>query len=78
MNVETVMKVGDIVMFVDKGIYAKWFFGQLAVVERYTKKGSDGKSHVAVRWLQPVKYHDGYTGGSNFSADKFEKFDENR
>ena len=65
------MKVNDLVMFVCEGTYAKWFFGKLAVVEKYTEKGSDGKAHCRVRWLQPVKYHDRHTSYSDFSADKF-------
>ena len=30
------MRVGDVVMFVDEGRYAKWFFGKLAIVENST------------------------------------------
>ena len=70
------MKVGDIVMFTDNGIYAKWFYGKLGIVENYIQKGSDGKAHIAVKWLEPVKYHDRYTGGSHFSADKFTVFNK--
>ena len=65
------MRVGDIVMFVDKGRYAKWFFGQLAEVISYTPVGSDGRPHCRVKWLQPVKYHTQKATISDFSADKF-------
>jgi hypothetical protein len=68
------MKVGDIVMFVDEGRYARWFFGQLAEVLHYTEVGSDGRAHCRVRWAQPVKYHDGTTTQSDFSADKFQVY----
>ena len=66
------MKAGDLVMFVDKGRYSRWFFGQFAVIESYTEKGSDGKAHCRVRWLNPVKYFDRFTTLSDFSADCFE------
>jgi len=66
------MKVGDLVMFVDEGSYAKWFYGQMATVESYTARASDGKAHCRVKWLNPVKYFDKYTCVSDFSADKFE------
>ena len=72
------MKVGEIVMFVDEGRYAKWFYGQLAIIESYTAKGSDGKAHCAVRWIEPVQYFDRKATVSHFSADKFRRFDENR
>ena len=65
------MKIGDIVMFVDEGSYARWFFGRFARVENYTHKET-GRSSCRVRWLEPVKYHDGFTSVSDFSADKFE------
>ena len=65
------MKVGDLVMFTDTGTYAKWFYGQLAVIESYTAEGSDGKAHCGVRWLQPVPYHDKVTSKSNFPAARF-------
>ena len=65
---------GDIVMFVDNGRYAKWFFGQLAEVVHYTAptESDDGKAHCRVCWLQPVKYHGKYTEISDFPTDKFE------
>ena len=65
------MKVGDLVTFIDEGKYAKWFFGQLAVVERCSNN-AHGIKHCRVRWLQPVKYHDRWTPVSDFQADKFE------
>ena len=66
------MKVGDAVMFTCKGTYSKWFYGQLAIVESYTEKGSDGKAHCRVRWMNPVRYFDRFTTMSDFCADKFE------
>ena len=69
------MKVGDVVMFVDKGVYAKWFYGQIGTVVRYTPKGSDGKPHCRVRWLQTVDYHGKMQCTvSDFAADKFEVY----
>jgi len=67
------MKVGDTVMFVSEGRYARWFFGRFAVVENYTAGGVNGKPHCRVRWVEPVKYHGGLTSVSNFSVDKFIK-----
>jgi len=73
------MKVGDIVMFIDEGTYAKWFFGQIAIVEKYSGKvGTDGKYHCRVRWIQPVRYFDRMATVSNFCADKFEVYNESR
>ena len=72
------MKVGDIVMFVSDCRYAKWFFGQLGIVEKYTEKTPDGNSYCGVRWFQPVKYHDRYTAMSSFPAEKFEVYNESR
>ena len=66
------MKVGDVVMFVCTGTYAKWFFGQLATIENYTAHGSDGHAHCRVRWMQPVPYFNQFTSVSDFRADKFE------
>ena len=66
------MKVGDIVMFVDEGRYAKWFYGKLGEVTNYTAKGkADGKPHCAVRWIQPVEYHGRFTSKSHFRASCF-------
>ena len=67
------MKVGDTVMFIGEGRYARWFFGRFAIVENYTVRERDGKAHCRVRWVEPVKYHDGLTSISNFSVDKFIK-----
>ncbi|OUU74749.1 MAG: hypothetical protein CBC29_06360 [Methylococcaceae bacterium TMED69] len=73
---EVKMKVGDVVMFTDSGTYARWFLGQMGIVEKYTPVASDGRAHCSVAWLKPVKYHDRYTSHSNFSADKFEVYNE--
>ena len=64
------MKEGDLVMFIDEGRYAKWFYGQLGIVDScsYTK---EGKLHCRVSWLQPVKYFESMTLTSDFPADNF-------
>ena len=67
------MKIGDVVMFVDTGRYAQWFFGQLGRVKRFTPTAADGKAYCHIEWLQPVKYFDSEVTVSNFSADKFEE-----
>ena len=36
------MKKGDLVMFIDEGTYAKWFYGQMAEVINYTIRDRDG------------------------------------
>ena len=66
------MKKGDSVMFVDRGTYAKWFFGQLATVESVRQNDDTGVWHCRVRWLQPVRYHGRTTTVSHFSVDRFE------
>ena len=66
------MKVGDAVMFICNGRYAKWFFGQMGVVESYTPHGADGNAYCRVRWMNPVSYFDRVTAVSSFRADKFE------
>ena len=68
------MKLGDVVMFTDKGRYAMWFFGRLGTVESYSPAApnSTRSASCRVRWLEPVKYHDSETSFSDFSADKFE------
>ena len=68
------MKIGDLVMFVDEGTYAKWFYGQLAIAESVSKNKS-GNWHCRVRWLNPVKYHDRYTTISDFGCERFEVCD---
>lgn len=68
------MKVGDLVMFVDEGTYAKWFYGQLAICESSTEE----KKSCRVRWLQPVKYYDRYTTISDFGWDKFEIYNDDQ
>jgi len=65
------MKAGNIVMFTDQGIYAKYFFGQFAEVVSSTISKTSGKEHIRVKWRIPVKYHEGHTTTSDFSADKF-------
>ena len=72
------MKVGDAVMFTCSGTYAKWFFGQMAIVESYTPCGSDGHAHCRVRWMSPVPYFDKLATVSDFRADKFEVSHANR
>jgi len=66
------MKEGSVVMFIDEGRYAKWFYGQLGIVESYSENGFDGKAHCRVRWMNPVPYFDSHTQASDFSADKFQ------
>ena len=66
------MKVGDLVMFVDEGRYAKWFYGQLGICE----SSKPEKKACRVRWLQPVKYFNSFTSKSDFGWDKFEVYDE--
>ena len=65
------MKVGDLVMFIDEGRYAKWFFGQMGEVVNYVIRDSDGAAYCRVKWIRPVPYFNSYTGESSFSADKF-------
>ena len=60
------MEKGDIVMFTDNGTYSKWFYGKMAEVCKVSDNG-----YVRVRWLEPVKYHDGYTSFSHFRASCF-------
>ena len=70
------MKVGDAVMFVDEGTYAKWFYGRLAVVEQCSaaKDGVIDRAihHVRVRWIEPVQYFEGQSTVSDFPARYFE------
>ena len=51
------MNVGNLVMFKPEGQYAKWFGGQLGVVESVSY-AADGNLHCRVKWLTPVKYFD--------------------
>jgi len=62
------MKKGDVVMFVDEGRYAEWFYGQLGIVEKATEKTRSCR----VRWLEPVKYFNNYTSYSDFGWDNFQ------
>jgi len=69
------MCAGDIVMFIDEGRYAKWFYGRLGIVESSTEKTRSCR----VRWLDPVKYFDRYTAISDFGWNYFEGYqDETR
>ena len=66
------MKVGDAVMFIDTGTYAKWFYGKLAIIEQCTK-AADGEidiaiHHIRVRWMEPVKYFGRFATISDFAA----------
>tara|TARA_B100000282_G_scaffold283596_1_gene247387 strand:+ start:493 stop:756 length:264 start_codon:yes stop_codon:yes gene_type:complete len=75
------MQIGDIVMFSCEGTYAKWFFGQLAVVKNVSvvndrNDPSKSSTHFRVEWLSPVRYFDKYATISDFSADKFTLFDK--
>ena len=73
------MKKGDMVMFMDdKSIYAKWFFGQIGELEKDAREGADGKMHVSVKWLRPVRYLNKHSSKSHFSADKFRVICGNR
>ena len=65
------MITGDLVMFKPEGEYGKWFGGKMAIVT-HMSFGSDGKNHCRVKWLNPVKYFEGYATVSDFSCDKFE------
>ncbi len=70
------MKRGDVVMFTDKGRYARWFFGQLGVITQGPSLSKTGTEHVRVEWIQPIPYHDKMATVSDFSADKFEVANE--
>jgi|TARA_Y100000310_G_scaffold300492_1_gene336205 hypothetical protein len=60
------MKVGDIVMFTDKGRYKKWFYGKIGTITSAVGGG------VSVQWMYPVAYLDmRRVTTSNFSADYF-------
>ena len=64
------MHAGDVVMFVDEGRYAKWFYGKIGVVE----KSSPEKKSCRVRWLEPVLYHGRHTSVSDFGWSRFEGY----
>ena len=74
------MKVGDTVIWTnDKSRYAKYFFGQIGIIESYTAKSEhDGKAHCRIRWIQPVKYFDRYATVSDFGAENFQVSYEKR
>tara|TARA_R110001599_G_scaffold213954_1_gene411793 strand:- start:917 stop:1129 length:213 start_codon:yes stop_codon:yes gene_type:complete len=65
------MNRGNIVMFTGQGVYAKYFFGQFAVVMSSSISKSSKKEFVRVEWLSPVKYNEGHTTTSDLLADKF-------
>ena len=66
------MKVDDVVIFTNiESTYAKWFYGQIGLVENYSTK-PDGSASCRVRWLQPVKYFKTHSTVSDFSASNFE------
>ena len=74
------MKVGDIVMFVDEGRYAKWFWGCLATVVSYTSTHPhDTRSgSCRVQWMVPVEYHGLKATISDFGENYFEVISESR
>ena len=66
------MKVGDVVMFTDKGRYAQWFYGRVGVIT-HMSTSSKGKKHCRVQWITaPVEYHDRMTDYSDFPLEYFE------
>ena len=70
------MKIGDTVMYVDKGRYAKWFWGCLGTVINYTPAGRRSHASCRVRWMAPVEYYGNMATVSDFSADSFEVISE--
>lgn len=71
------MKIGDLVMFIDKGLYSKWFFGRMGTVLSVSSRTNafepnNTKHHCRVEWIVPVKYHDGFSHVSDFLQEKFE------
>jgi hypothetical protein len=73
------MKVGDLAMFIDEGRYAKWFYGRLGIVENTTAPpNSSQRGSCRIRWLEPVRYFDGYATVSDFGWDMFEIYNETR
>ena len=74
---ELIVKVGDLVRFIDEGTYSKWFFSRYARVESITYDAC-GKGYCRVKWLWPVKYFQQMATISDFSADKFEVCNESR
>ena len=57
------MNRGNIVMFTGQGVYAKYFFGQFAVVMSSSISKSSKREFVRVEWLSPVKYNEGHGFG---------------
>ena len=72
------MRVGDLVRYIDKGTYTQWFHGKMGLVTSYIAKGSDGKPHCRVQWLNPVKSCQRWTRSSDFPASRFEVINESR
>ena len=64
------MKVGDVVMFIDDGRYAKWFWGKLGIAENVVIN-SGGEEHCRVKWIEPVKYFDRFASVSSFRTSNF-------
>lgn len=64
------MRVGDLVMFIDEGRYAKWFYGKLGIVEKSAKQTRSCR----VRWIRPVKYFNMHTTMSDFGWVHFEGY----
>ena len=71
------MKSNDLIMFIDEGLYAKWFFGRIGRAETI-RYAADGKLHCRVRWMQPVKYHGQMVEISHFPASHFEIISEKK
>ena len=75
------MKIGDLVMFNNiESIYAKWFYGQIGIVESYSERKDiiEWRRSCRIVWLQPVRYYDSFSTYSDFSAGDFEVYNENR
>ncbi len=72
------MKIGSVVMFMNlSNTHAKWFYGQIAIVESISELGT----HCRVKWLQPVLYFDKVitmNTPSCFAIHNFEVFNESR
>ncbi len=69
------MKVGDIVMFIDEGMYKEHFYGKIGKVAR-SSKNQKGEQYINVLWLHPVKYYESYTESSSFNVNKFKLMSE--
>tara|TARA_X000000950_G_scaffold286123_2_gene394088 strand:- start:691 stop:888 length:198 start_codon:yes stop_codon:yes gene_type:complete len=56
--------------------YAKWFLGQIGEIQS-CGYAATGSLHFRVKWIQPIKYYDGFATISDFAADNFEVYNEN-